>query len=948
MAYFYTATRGIQRVLGTAQGGKPLWGGPFYSPKRDLAIVFAGLILTVGVVGAGVAAAGIWGALAGLFFGGLIMFAAMFAIGRLRHAGDNFSIEAFIAKKIDLHLTRPTVIDGPNPFHPDSAPRKGSKNLAPVDIIEGNIIVNREGRCWAEYRVGNPMEMGLAGPQQQSAVKTEHQALFKNLLTNGAFIAQIKEPYSANELIERSFTEFDADPEDLPLYSKLVIDQVDDLWDQAKDNPGDWPHKINYVIAVYVGNNTATAAQRRDEILSDLPFTWELTPATPAEMYWAWYSQCTAGIQLSGTGDIADIPEELPRTVIDDGAVTDSVATKRSRWFHRKRDLLPVLKVTTGDLPPSYQAVLTLKLPDELQFPDDTTFLQVLHEMGEPIRWAVRCSPVTREAVKYENNKMRGRIEDNLEELEPFDDNPDLYAREIELLNLYDAAMADTTASSVRPTILISVAANNAAEVKRIAKAVRDVLSPMDILVEDPEPGQQEELWTAMQPGAPRSPAIDRHAVETTVGEFAEMVPFTSARIGHDDGPIIAKNLTSGIGDLVRFAAEKLILAGRAAAIAIVASVGGGKSTLGKMLAIYAHVRGDPWGALDRSDIVDDEHPDGVGEWAKLAEVLPGVQVIDITKPPGSLDPLKVWADDPETASKHTFNMHVELLEELDGHQKLALAEALDPDTIVREKLRSQLRLAQYLINLPDEAAQLVGRKIRVWCRNRPFAAAVFDDALPALTLQARGTVIRTHGLALPSEEKILNAHLNAKLKPEERYAPVMYSLASVFLKTAFRRQGSRRGRPSYIFVDEAWTVTRNPIGMEILEVDIRDGRKHFVIVVLMTHDARRDLEHGAFRLLTTKFLGRAEDEELARSNLEWFNAMPITDDVVNELLSAKNGLFYASMVSDERSAEAEQRMRQVAKIQTLRPTDPEFLKALNTTPQMVRRGADELTGTAA
>lgn len=935
---FYTATRGIERELGTTQGGKPLWGGP-YKPKRDIPILLVGLFLSGAVIAAGVAAAGLVGTLAGLMVAGLIMCAAMYMIGRLRRAQD-FSIEEFIASKVDLHFTRSTTIEGPNPFHPGTARTSGSKAMAPTDVIEGNIIVTRTGQCWAEYRVGNPLEMGLVGAKQQASVLSEHRALNKNLLTQGVFIAQLKEPCSANELIERSFTEFDADPEDLPLYSKLVVDQVDDLWEQAAENPGDWPHKINYVLAFYVGTNTATAAQRRDEMIADLPFTWNLIPATAAEMYWAWYSQCTAGVQMSGVVD--DVPEELPRVVVDDGAVSDSVSGNRKRWFHRKRDLLPVVKITTGeDLPPSYQAVLTLKLPDQLNFPDDTTFLHVLNDMGEPIRWVIRATPVTREVAQYENRKARGRIDDNLEELAPHDDNPDLYAREIELLDLYDVALADPTATVVRPTILISVAASSPDEVKRISKAVRDVLSPMGIIVEDPKPGQQEELWVAMQPGAPRSPAMDRLAVETTVGEFSEMVPFTTARIGHDDGPVIAKNLTSGVSDLVRFAAEKLILAGRAAAIAIVASVGGGKSTLGKMLAIFAHLRGDPWGALDRSDIVDEDHPDGVGEWAKLAEVLPGVQVIDITRPPGSLDPLKVWADDPETAAKHTYNMHIELLEGLDGRQRLVLAETLDPDTIVREKLVSQMRLARYLINHPDESAQLVGRKIAVW-KHRRFAAAVFDEALPALTLTSRGTVIRTHGLTLPSEDKILTEHLNEKLKPEERYAPVMYSLASVFLKTAFRRQGTRIGRPSYIFVDEAWTVTRNPIGMEILEVDIRDGRKHFIIVVLMTHDAKRDLEHGAFKLLTTKFLGRAEEEDLALSNLKWFNAMPVTDDVVSELLSAKDGLFYLSMVNDEGSVQLEQRSRQVAKIQTLRPTDPEFIKALNTTPTMIRRSADE------
>ena len=324
------------------------------------------------------------------------------------------------------------------------------------------------------------------------------------------------------------------------------------------------------------------------------------------------------------------------------------------------------------------------------------------------------------------------------------------------------------------------------------------------------------------------------------------------------------------------------------------------------------------------------------------------MQVIDISRPPGSLDPLKVWADDPQTASRYCYNMLVKLLEGLDDGQKLALAEALDPTELTGRDLTSQMALSRYLMSQHDPAAVVVGRKIRVW-KHRPFAAAIFDEDLPALTLTARGTVFRTHGLTLPSVDKVVNKHLYDELIPEERYAPVIYSLGSVFLKSAFRESKLRERKrgPAYIFVDEAWTVTRNPIGMEILEVDIRDGRKHFIVVVFMTHHAARDLEHDVFQLITTKFLGRAENEELARSNLNWFGAMPVTDEIVADLMAARDGRFYLSMVNDDVGRDGaaplrdEKQRRQVAEIQTLRPSDPRFIEALNTTPSMGQRSGD-------
>lgn len=46
-------------------------------------------------------------------------------------------------------------------------------------------------------------------------------------------------------------------------------------------------------------------------------------------------------------------------------------------------------------------------MTDNSQHPNDATFLQVIHDAGAPIDWAIRCSPVTPAAAKLQNNTMR-------------------------------------------------------------------------------------------------------------------------------------------------------------------------------------------------------------------------------------------------------------------------------------------------------------------------------------------------------------------------------------------------------------------------------------------------------------------------------------------------------------------------------------------------------------
>lgn len=902
-----------------------MFGGP-YQISRDLPIAGVAVFLALSVAIAGFVMGGLTGLAFGVLGAGAVLYVGARIIGKIRRLPEGVTVEDWIGQRVDAALARPTHLSAPNPFHPDAVVDKGSKLLATTRVIHGNIR-DCGGKFWAEYSILDPLENGLVSDRQHDDVLADHQLLFRELLRHGAFIGRFKEPVPAAELIEDSFTVGDHDPEDIPHYAGAVMGLLDGFSDKARQDPSSWPSREVHVVAFYVGDDEAEAAHRRDTVIAGLPFTWTLTPATEAQMYWRWYAHCTRGAAYPDSSRI-DVPEWVEIDV-DDGARTDASLLKR---FTIKPELSPILKITTGDVV-SYQAILTADLPDVVDWPD-TDILSVFAHLSAPIDVSIRCTPKDRADVLIENRKSDTTISDNQDETGHLKSRVAAFSREDQLLQIYSQKIAgDPDAHSVLFTIFVAVGGTDPDEVKDLVESLGTTFSRYGVRFRAPRAGKQEELWAAMQPGAPRSPALTTLADETTIDEFAELIPFTTAMIGHRQGPIIARNLTSGLGDVVRLAADEVVQANRAASIGIVADVGAGKSTLGKLLAFLAHVRGHSWGAIDRSNIEVSKNPSRrTGEWVKFAEKLSETQIVDVAAPPGSMDPLKVWGHEPPEAARRAYGLLVELLR-MDDNQELALSEGLDVDELATRRIDSMAALATYLLTVSDDdAAVMVGRKIRAWQR-RPFAAAIFDDTLSPLTLTSRGTVFRTHGLQLPTADKVFNKHLYDKLLPEERYALALYPLLSAFLSASF----AERGETGWIFIDEAWTVTRSPVGRELIEPQLRDGRKHNVIPVFMTHAGGAELADEIFQLITIKFVGRATNEQLALANLSWFGSMPITETAISDVMAMKNGRFYMAMMNDDGDETAEgeggEGVRQVAEIQILRPADPVIVEAMSTKP---------------
>ena len=65
----------------------------------------------------------------------------------------------------------------------------------------------------------------------------------------------------------------------------------------------------------------------------------------------------------------------------------------------------------------------------------------------------------------------------------------------------------------------------------------------------------------------------------------------------------------------------------------------------------------------------------------------------------------------------------------------------------------------------------------------------------------------------------------------------------------------------------------------------VRDGRKHFAVLVLGSHDPEADFGDETMRgLIPIRIVHRQEDETLAKKSLRWLGMDAEDEDLVNEL----------------------------------------------------------------
>ena len=638
-----------------------------------------------------------------------------------------------------------------------------------TDIVDGNLRATANG-YWAEYRITEPLQYGHRSYAEKRNVSVAHEQLFAKLIPYNPLLGGFLKPQTDADITAASMAIGGhdghqlVDPESVAVYAQMIVDRVADL----AQNHRLWPLTRTLLVAFPVGKSRASARRKRAKILSQLPASWVIEPAQPHDMAWVWTASVHRGVLympcVANAGRVADFTAGL----FDDGAKEDDI----EGYTALKRPA--VLKLTPEDSQATYQVILKASFPiGQMQFPGGTELFTVLDQMRLHADWAIRCKHIPYAKVVSSNEDARKVIESNKFEtaLEPGRVNDDAIAEA--LLDDYETKTTLNKGDSVWFTVLIAIGGPTLEAVDQIETILSEVFDHLKIKFERIA-GLQQELWSAMLPGNPASPEVAALGDELDIASFAEMVPFTTSRIGSTTGPIFGRNLKSGLADLFRINTRAILAANLPANLVVTGGLGAGKTTVLKKGMFYDAALGHLFAGYDRTEM---------GELAKPAALVPGHIIMDLLDPKYSICSLKTFRHNPALAGRHALNTYINLLKfEVGSAEALALSEALTKDSITANNITSAKRLEHFMLNSDDPIAHNVGRHLRMWS-NYDFARALFDDTLTPVNYAAPAFIIRTYGMPAATANELYNDHLYKRLSPEKLYMEAVYELTGYALR---------------------------------------------------------------------------------------------------------------------------------------------------------------------
>ncbi|MFI2740732.1 ATP-binding protein [Streptomyces sp. NPDC018711] len=531
----------------------------------------------------------------------------------------------------------------------------------------------------------------------------------------------------------------------------------------------------------------------------------------------------------------------------------------------------------------SYQAHLALAEMPRRFTAAGAEFFSELDRLPFAVDWVVDLSTVASEKVVAAVTKKKRDLVDQADQYAARRTTglPDaLHDAADDLGDLGSRASRSSVEVEVQSVTALTVWGTTPAECDQRAAAVQARLKGANYRLVRPV-GGQEELFTLGLPAAVTPPAV-RQYIQHELGEDWAMHGALQGQVfGDPTGAMVGYSQDIGTISPVLLNIADAPVHNASASFALAGDLGGGKSTLLKLITGSTVDRGGRAIAIDRTKS---------REWARFARsAAPGrCQVVDAATADMSIDPLRVFTD-PAVGARYalsylTVQLGVGAMTEHGALLKAAVkqaATAAEPSmSLVLDALEEMAR--------EDSARGRRAAALVEWLRvaaDEPLAAAVFDPALPPLDLAGDlacdFVVITTSGLTLPPREAATNPEL-LRSQPLEALIgrAVLYLIAAIARETAFTDP-----RFTLLPLDEAYWLTSSAEGQALIDEIVYDGRKHGAGVGLGCHDV---LELGTSTtqgLLAYRFLARTADPALAARGLNWLG-LPADDEDLLRLVT--------------------------------------------------------------
>lgn len=772
----------------------------------------------------------------------------------------------------------------------------------PIRWVRENIFVNDRGIPHAIWQLeGQPY--GLGTVDQKNVVRARHQELFQNL-TGDSILLGLVATVSPDDVAEKMLAGV-KDPSDQWIYETEMTRQQ-----QANEpsgsrlyflivplshfNVAEMAHRILQSAEDYgrhlAGFNPVAPTEREFETWTNraaatekkIPAAFRPRRVGINALRWIAHHMTTRGGSTApaeqrpgslGCQDWLNVQSCLPEPLVDEGDLesldTDTLMSNAAA--HIKALKRRYVRVDNGEDAPSYQQFGVIGFTPQAGFVfPGSEFINIAAELPLDIDFCIRITSTPAAKVRQKNRRAERILKEQYQQ--QGGTAGDITGGYTELdksagaLREYTTELTRTEREvEVAATMIFSTAGAASEDAVEQMRMLRDLYGADEWEIMMPLGGQENLFWDCW-PGAVESSTSREMKQITTGTAFSMGVPITSDALGGTHGFRIAANITTG-----RYSPIYVDLGGLAekdisGSFAAVGELGSGKSVLLKTIASHSIDRGAQLVAVDHSDN---------REYAALAGSLTTANIIDFMDPHSSLDPLKIYKDDPRKAVAETLNLMVLLLGVSNTDDEgILLNDVLKTNSTDDHLAFSSLdEVRKYLVSDKiaggdKDVAIRIARLMAVFA-DLSFGRVFFDPDLPPMDFDAQATVFCTRGMDLPTEEELASEEARREMTIPKRVGRASYAyLASIGSNIMYADDS----RETLFLVDEAHHMTGSPEGSATIKTAIKTGRKHKGAVGLGTHTSDELGPKELRGLIPQRFLFRTRDPELARPNLRWLD----------------------------------------------------------------------------
>ncbi|MGV0743882.1 ATP-binding protein [Mycolicibacterium sp. XJ870] len=734
-----------------------------------------------------------------------------------------------------------------------------------------NLQLTHSGGLTATYFV-DPLDYGLRPPEDKESVQDYHESLAL-AVPDHTLLLGVQAPLDLVDVLHRTL-----DQVDLERHPDHIEEAVASYHRTAAIAPTTRIYTATLPLGKAPADFRATPAEfeplleKADRLIAtiDPENTFKFTPVPEGLLAFLWNHHLMRGaaLEVMPRDPARAAPESTPtHTEFRPGVLDEGARSDKPWWRSFDPILKAMVRLDDGHVVTSYQSMLIpASFPTEgMWFPGGCEFLTMLDGIPDvSVDWAMRVRRTDREAAMQQNEKTLRKIGVQLHQrdLEVGFHSQELQNK-VRLLAEYNAELAENeNAEEINFTTVLAVGATNEADMSRQVATLKARFRKLGIKLSAPR-GCQRKLWHMFNPGAPADVVYGNYEHLTSSRSWGGLVPFTTARLLDDTGPIIGVNLLSGQFEPLHFNFLGKALRDTSPAIAVAGELGAGKSYFVMTCGFIIADLGGQFLAIDRSR---------AGEYVPLVNSIPNSVVIDLGAPEYTWDPLQIFSD-PVLARRIALDTILPLLN--------------IPATSAQGKLMSKLLRVENrsahglhtLADLRDHCAR-VGATANgadsddhrgiADAMDAAEAPVLFGRGLPPMPMGATATVVRTHTLSLPKPQELTLSHAYANLPWRKRLGHTLYELVGLLAREQFMNNRERFGA---LIADEAYHFTTSTVGQQIVEEFVRDGRKTQAGIILASHDPKADYAGVALDLVPNRFGFRHRDRTLAENTLEWLGA---------------------------------------------------------------------------